>query len=369
MPDTLDLSTFIKRYRILVLSFAATCCVIATTLLVLSPKRYESFTSLYVMSTDPLLGMFQTAFEGIGLPSGSDDKQGYILAVLHSADLKAEVLKKLDQKQLAAFWGETEEADRTIENSRERMNELVRVDDATSFEPVTVVCTTEDPELSFALAKNYLELLLARVDVENRSQELFLKGQLANARADLKKAATRFQQFQEDNELPFTMEAQGEAEFTALSQLYSEYAKAAVELSATEEQLQAPGDLEAQIQLTSARAGYKARADMLKKMLDEQSMKLEKMPSIMKEYTSMQRDIAEKSKIVETLAAQYELAKFQVKKTTSPYKIIEQPFLPQQPVRKPFVPVLISGWFIGAILGIGLALLRENFAMSRTSSP
>lgn len=361
MPEHLNLQTFIRRNRILIAAMAIFCCVLATTVLILSPKRYLSFTSLYVMSSDDILGMFQSAIEGIGLSTGADDRQGYVLAIMHSSDVKSAVLEKLDKKLLEAFWDDTPLDERSMEESWERMDEFVRIDDATSSEPIALFVTTENPELSYALCKHYLSLVLARLDTENRSQEKFLEDRLSAARKDLADAATAFQKFQEESALPFTVEAQGQAEFAALSALYAEYAKAAVELSATEDMLQAPGDVAIQLELTAARAGHKARADLLKTMLEDQNDKLEKMPAIIRTYGMMQRDIAEKAKIVETLATQYELAKFNVAKTTTPYRIIDRPFLPQSPVRKPVIAVLVGSWIIGAILGIGISLLIENF--------
>lgn len=355
----LDLGAFLRRNLLLIVGTAILCAVLTVVALLVLPKKYESYTSVYVMSTDDLLGAFQSAIEGFGLSAGNDDRKGYVLAILNSSELKSAVLDKLDKEQKDEFWDDAGEDERTPEDAWERMDDLVRVESAVGSEPITIYATTEYPKLSEALAKHYLDFLLSRVNSDNRLQEKFLAGQLASAREDLKKASLALQVFQEKSELPFTVEAQGQAEYQALIALYTEQARAEVELSATRKQLEAPGDLPTQLALVAQRMAYEARSDLLNRMVETQSKSLERMPAIINKYASLKRTIGEKEKVVETLATQYELAKIQVVKTTTPYRVVVKPFLPERPVKKHLGSLGIGALIIGGMLGLGGALFKE----------
>lgn len=353
----LDLGAFLRRNLLLIAGTAVLCAVLTVVVLLILPKKYESYTSVYVMSTDDLLGAFQSAIEGFGLSTGNDDRKGYVLAILNSSELKSAVLAKLDKEQQEEFWKDAD--DRTLEDAWEHMDDLVRVESAVGSEPITIYATTESPKLSEALARHYLDFLLSRVNTDNRMQEKFLAEQLSKGREELKKASLALQVFQEKSELPFTVEAQGQAEYQALIALYTEQAKAEVELSATRKQLEAPGDLPTQLALVAQRMAYEARSDLLNRMVETQSSRLEKMPAIINKYASLKRTIGEKEKVVETLATQYELAKIQVVKTTTPYRVVVKPFLPERPVKKHLGSLGIGALIIGGMLGLGGALFKE----------
>lgn len=359
----MELTTFLRRHALLAGTCALLSCLVALGALRTLPDTYESFASVYVMSSDEVLDLFHSVFKDSNL-TRTDDRQGYVLAVLHSRQAKTTVIGKLDKELQEQFWEGAPADERTREDGWNRMAEYLRIDDATLGEPIVLHVTTEKPALSHALAKAYLELLMARIDNDTRSQEKFLKERLETARSELSAATKRFQIYQELNALPFTLEAQGQADIAKLTELHSDYAKAEVELKATEKQLQAPGDLASQLALASQKAGYEARAAVLKQMLDEQAGKLASMPDKINQYDNLKRAIDEKAKVVQSLSEQYELAKFQITITTTPYRVIDKPLLPERPVEKPYLAVGLGGALLGSILGLFLALLREPPAVA-----
>jgi uncharacterized protein involved in exopolysaccharide biosynthesis len=360
MNEEMDLRGFLRQCALTIFLCSLLSAITVVAVALNLPPKYESFSTVFVTASDPLTGLFQSAIEGIGLTSGTDDRKGYAMSVLQSEDLKSEVLVKLEPALLEKFWGEEPKSSRTREAAWEKMADMVRIEQERSdAAPIQIRATTGDAELSFALTRHYVELFMAKVASDNSTQEDFLGKQLVQARKDLAAATARLQAFQEKEDLPFNLDAQGEADFAALTLIYTEHAKALVEFSAADKQLQGPGDAQTQLAIASTKAGAEAKVKVLGKMLEEQTLKLERMPRLINLFRSLQRDIGEKSKIVESLAQQHELSKFQVAKTVSPFRIIDQPFLPGRPAKRPLVALAITGLALGAVAGLGLSLLRE----------
>jgi uncharacterized protein involved in exopolysaccharide biosynthesis len=122
-------------------------------------------------------------------------------------------------------------------------------------------------------------------------------------------------------------------------------------------------------QLAAARRSVSAVEDTLQRFL-ERNRQFRNSPELTFDYERLQRNLSMRQEIVTALSQSFERAKIDEVRSTPVLTIVDRPQLPARPDSRAPVMRVLSGGFIGAMIGWVIALLLETIkAASQTGTP
>jgi tyrosine-protein kinase Etk/Wzc len=336
------------------------------------PRKYESHFSVFVTGLNGMAASAQVQAQLsslFGLSSGATE---YVTAVVESDEVGLSVIKKLDLSSDKDFWWGSFETERSKGKTLEQIRKLIKIKgpQPPMQAPINVGVTTVSPELSFKICNEILLLLNQRMEKETKGRLVFLQDQLKNSKLELEKAEKALRQFSETEGIAVPLEEKGKREFAAQVDLRTQRILADIEVKGLRARQNAPGDVKAQMLLQSEIAGLDAKLSQLDSVIGSSQEDLKRMPKQAKQYIDLMRELKSREKIFEIYLEHYELARlYDVGKSeTRPYKVIDQPYKADEPVKRKGLLKTIAGLVAGAVIGISRALLKEALAIGRAEA-
>ncbi|NDD28796.1 MAG: hypothetical protein EB084_11075 [Proteobacteria bacterium] len=357
-PATVPARPSPLRAIIVVLVFALLGAGVGVTVVVNQKPVYDSTATVYATpSTQGGLRAMADELTAGALTGGvMGSNLFYLMALLQSNACRLAVADSLHLDADDTFWGgaDTPAADRDRDRLLRRLASAIVVTQKDSLIKVSV--RTQSAELSQRIANACLDFLDARLTGDNSSKSATLSKQVSGVRVKLQKAEKALRDFMATRDF-VPQEEREKAEITALLELHRQLALHEVELTGTQSQLDAPGDLNHQIELKALEAGTKARVDKLRKMVEEREAKLKALPDALLAYQRLVRDVKLNEKVLLVLSEQYNLALFQEAGRVVPYKVVDRPLVATMPTsRYGMLKVVLSmvlfgmfGWLVARL--------------------
>ncbi len=325
--------------------------LIVGVILFTSPDSFEARATIWVDDSSGL-PLAVGALQMLGLPTAN--QSDYIFALLDSDDLKLKTFDSLTEKQKEIFWSQADIEHRDRKSVVKSVGGFVQVGgDA----PIEIVARTETPELSLALVENMLKHLSLRVQANTSSDVKRIVDVLEENRREARKSEMRLLDFVVKNEIGSIPELEARQRIESLSDWMKELGLVVASLEGADAQLEAPGNLEQQLALTSERAGLAARASSLRDQLEEQQRNLLGLPRLEIEYSRLRLELETRGQVIQELTKQFELARVSGAEA-APFEIIDKPYLPERRAPKRTIFFILLGAFIGGTCGGVLSLLN-----------
>ena len=237
---------------------------------------------------------------------------------------------------------------------------------------ISVSASDPDPKFAADLANAYVEELVRLTQsfalTEASQRRMFFEKQLEAARDKLANAEVALRTTQEKTGMILPA-GQMQAIITSLAQLKGTIAAKEVEMSAmrTFATTQNPEYVRVQQQLRSLQ-------EQLSRMESSQPGKpggvmlpTGTLPEIGVEYVRSMRDVKYYETIFELLAKQFELAKIDEAKDSSLVQVLDKAIVPERKSKPSRSLITLGAAFVGAVLGVLLAFMRESYLRSRVN--
>jgi len=114
------------------------------------------------------------------------------------------------------------------------------------------------------------------------------------------------------------------------------------------------------LQLQTQLATQTSQLNGLRQAQATTASQFQQIPELQQQYAELQRQYKLNSATVDSFLEQLRSLRIVEAQETTPWKILEAPYLPGQPISPNIKQGLIMGLFMGALLGIGVAMLLER---------
>lgn len=236
---------------------------------------------------------------------------------------------------------------------------------------ISISASDPDPKFAAELANAYVEELIRLTQLfaltEASQRRMFFEKQLEATRDQLADAEVALRTTQEKTGMILPA-GQLQAIISTVAQLKGTIAAKEVEMSAvrTFATAQNPQYVRLQQELRSLQA-------QLAKMENNQAgrsgdfmVPTGKIPEIGVQYVRSARNVKYYETIFELLARQFELAKIDEAKDSSMIQVLDKAIAPERKSKPSKALITLAGLFVGAVLGVLLAFMRESYLRSRT---
>ncbi|MGE0492889.1 MAG: GNVR domain-containing protein [Vulcanimicrobiota bacterium] len=359
---------FVRRWWRFTFLASFLCAGLVAAIVLLAPRHYASGFSVFVtgpvsMTMSPEAQQFAAMF---GLSTGGSE---YVSAILESETLHLTVMEKLSLATDERFLGRQIDAGLNRDEVLEILRDSIEVEGPHPplLAPVRFTVETDSAELSQAIADEFFQLLEARLQTETQSRSSFLEDETRQSKQELEAAIRELREFAESEEIVVPLETQSQSEFSALTTLNTERILAEAELRAVRSQLASSGNLEVQMALKSREAGLEAKVLELQAESAAQASLLKQTPRQAERYRELTREVNIREHIFQQYVQQLQVAQMieQGKSVTSPYRIIDEPIVPVEPVRRYGALKTVAGFLFGFMLALAWALFREGLDRAR----
>ncbi|MFN8606521.1 MAG: Wzz/FepE/Etk N-terminal domain-containing protein [Vulcanimicrobiota bacterium] len=333
------------------------------------PRKFSSHFTVFVTGMTNMAASAQVQMQLAALFGLSSGGTEYVRAILDSDEVLLNVVRKLDLPHSPELWFMSLESSRSDEKTLEVLRKQVKVKapEPPLQGPVVLTVTTISPQLSYQVADEIFRLLSDRLEREMRSRSVFLEQQLKESKQALDDAEKALKQFAEHEQIPVALEEKGKEEFLAQVELKTQRVLAEVELKALKGRQNAPGDVRVQMTLKSEIAGLEAKIAQLDEVMATHGEDLKRLPRQTKRYFDLMREVKSREKIFEIYLEHAELARLYDigKSETRPFRMLDRPYQPVEPVKRNGLLKTLAGTLFGAALALVWALLREALATAR----
>lgn len=363
------LNYYLSRKFIILRNLFITCIITVIILLLVkneftstlsfippTPDSVQSYSGDLALSLDPNLPLMAPKIGGL---LGKEPYNLYI-QVLRSRKINEKVINKFNlmEKYNAKY----------IEDLLRLMDKKIveiEVIDGVLFLNVT----TDEPELSSKIAKEYSKLLseeLNSFNVESaKGTKIFIEKRLKEIKEELDLASKRLTNFQVQNKM-VNLEKQGEVVISEIAELQSNIIKSEAELQGLMKTY-----TENNLRVQSVRASMKTLKDRLSKLISknnvytsvkngnqEFTVNLLDIPSFAVDYVNLSRSVKILEQLYILLTKEYELSKLKETKDTLTLKILDNGVIPTKKSKPPKTLILIVIMFVATFFNIVYEGLR-----------
>ena len=355
-----DVRSLVRRNLLFTLIFSLAFTVLVAVLIAKSPARFESYGSVYSrgggakVSLESLIPM---------LGGGSDGDTGYMMAILNSRTHRMSILESLSAEDLNHFWRDVAEEDRSDRVALELLNEyILNLEPSGPQEPLTVKAITENPQLSYHLAKTSFELLLKRLDEDSQTELGTLSQEVEEQTAELEKADKELFELMERHNLIAPVETQAVQEFESLAEWTREKAILEAERRDLMARLRAPITLEIALEIKGRLSGVTARVHWLEARIAEYEHLTDRLPEAAKEFAVVKRKIEKHQRLAAEVGLRYEMARLNAKEGVRSYRVMDEPFLNEEANPKGLVLYALLAFVGSGVVAWGLVIVKEILA-------
>lgn len=364
--------TVLFKHKKLIGTITGGACILSVIISLLLPKVYTAKVSILPPHNSPLQDMgFSLMSPGPSIGSGSGI--GGLLGAGSPADLWVGILKSrtvkdsiIERFNLVKIYDA-----KTLDETREVLNERVQVSKQKKEEIIVVAVDDEDPEKAAAMANAFVEEL-DRVNknvvmTSGKKARIFIEKRLDEATSLLSKTEEDIRSFQERNKV-FKLEEQSKAMIEAIGAVKGQ-------LIAKEVALQT---------LLSYASASNPEVKLLKTEIAELKSKLKeldeggaehgkdifipsaKIPSISLKYVRFLRDAKFEETLFQLLTQQYEMARIQEAKDSPTVQVLDVAVPPQEKSRPKRAFIVLASTFTAGLLAVFLAFVSERLQAENT---
>lgn len=373
--------------------------VIATVVVFLIPKRYQSTTRLMPPDqSNSTMAMLSAALGGrtsVSSGSGSDSSSGssmgsiagdllgirtsgdLFIGILQSRTVEDDLINKFNLRKV--YW------DRYLKDAREDLEKKTDISADRKSGIIKIQVTDRDPKRAAAMAGEYvqeLDRLVAQVNTSSAHRErVFLEGRLNGVQKDLEVAEKQFSEFASKN-VALDIPTQGKAMIEASAAVKGQLIVAQTELQGLRQiytdnnvrvrGMQARvGELQKQLQQLGGKDDASADSASPQQPQNDQMLypSIRRLPVLGVSYADLYRNTKVQEAVFETLTQEYELAKVQEAKETPSVKVIDPPDVPEKYSFPPRLWMIFGGVCLFLMGGIAWIFGSERWGQIDPKDP
>ncbi|NPA52768.1 MAG: hypothetical protein GXO22_07720 [Aquificae bacterium] len=360
--DLYELWLVIKKRKKLILGLFFSVVVLTVVVsFIMTPIYRSTATVIPISDSKSSLGSLGSlaAVAGLaGISLGESDESQKVLAVLNSRTIKENVIKRLDL--IAILAKDVSEDRRPLNVAIEEFEKILSITQDKKTGVISISVDFKDPKIATQIVNAYIQelqkILNEKALTVAKMNRIFLEKQLKEEEERLKKYQYELAQFQRKTKL-----IEPKEQLKGTMELYAGLIAQKISLQVQLRQLEsALSDNNPKIQMI--REQLKAIDSQIKK-LEEKSKgafpSIADVPEKMTQYLDLLRKLKTSEAIYETLLKAYEQAKFEEAKKSLYVQIIDEPFIPDKPI-KPKKALMVAVAGVGSLfIGIFLAFFLE----------
>ena len=349
-----------KRYKLIV-GCTLIAALVGLALSFVLPRVSRAEATIYV-PPNPAGGL-SAVMRGLALGAdisdvltsrSQSDVANYLIAVLESRALAAEVARTLDLKRHRLF-----AADPRGDESRLARKVSACMDIRGEFTGrITIRADTPSPRISADLANAYVRALDKFIYTRSKGQREFVEQRLAESRRELAQAEEALRRFQEEHDT-FALDREAETRINTWSDFSAQATATDLDLQQNARALEVTGSVEDLVRLRAEHAGLLARQEGLSRVLERMQRDLGRLPGTAVMLARLRRDAQTKESTVRLLAEHYESARIAESEGGVKYQVLDAAEIPQGAIRPSKKLNLAFGALLGLVVGLGAALLTE----------
>lgn len=317
--------------------------------LILRPREYESSAVIFVGATTSLSSLEPD----LSVLAPTNSMKDYVHAILVSDSCRAYVVDQLALKSSSEFWqGKIPEKNSRYRAIRKLKKETVTVVNRMK-DPIRVTSITGDPALSKKIVAKYLDFLTNKIGAGVTRDKTYWEQQLAEAQARVKKTEESLRKFEAEHEVYLDQRTQASVEFSSVVELSKQLALNAAELRAVEAELNAPGSINQQFDLTRQKAALSARDQELEATIQQQKDRFADYPQLSSEYRILLRDLKIGEEDLIRISAMYRQVSLSDAEKAPPFEVIDYPEEALEPNSRKWLSIALlstaAGLFVATI--------------------
>lgn len=372
--------TIRKRLRAIIVFVVATVFVTGVTSFFILPKIYKAKATILPIESSEggLLSMMGQlgSLAGVALPQKQTSSQT-LIAVLESRSVAEGVIERLglmkiffssDWDEKKNSWKDPDDPPKLEEGVR-KLESIRTISSDRKTGLITIEAEYKDPQLAASIANAFVEELDRFINKNALSmakrQRIFLEEQVEKTKGELQEAEEALKAFQEEKRL-VVMDAQAQAAIKGLAELKAVITAKEVELDVLKTYATAQNP---RVQILQSE--IKELRKQLQKLEAEDSAKggsdlsLASAPDLGLTYARLQRDVLYRSKVLELLYQQYEMAKINEAKEDVRFQVID-PAVPPFKKAKPKTLLNVAlAFFLAGMIALMWAFIAEYVEKSR----
>jgi len=359
--DTIDLLDYlqviVKHIRMIIL-VTAIVFILSIIISLLLPKIYSSTAKIIPPQQDQ--GMMAAM---IGQMGGLTNLAGGLLGGGTTGDLYVGILKSeavkdviIDKFKLMNVYDEKYRLD-----TYEKLDKVASIELGKKDGIITITIEDKDPVRAANMANafvNELVKLTVSLNITGAGQDKqFLEGRLVKAKLDLAKAEENLKSYQTKNKA-LNIGEQAKATIEGVAQLRAQLAIQEIQLASLRSYLTDEND---EIKTVKASiANLKTQIAHLEGVSKGSSIpSVGSVPALGQEYLRLMRELRIQETILEFVAKQYEMAKFNEAKDVSGVQVLQKGMVPDKKVKPKRVLLVLMATFVTFFFAVLLAFLKE----------
>jgi uncharacterized protein involved in exopolysaccharide biosynthesis len=349
--------------------------ILSTTLAFLTPKRYESSTSLMPPDQQSGGAALLAALTGRIGAGGLGMLAGGLLGVKGNGDLYIDLLRSGSVTGGLAnrFHLQQVYKKRYMKDTLKKLASRTQISDDKKSGVITIVVSDTDRQRAQDLARGYpeeLNKLLARVSTSSaRREREFIEQRLASVKTDLDEAQEDLSRFSSSTST-IDIKEQTRATVDAGAKLQAELIVGESELGSLK---QIYGDENVRVRAASERIGVlrselgkmdgnaPTAGELQTEPAGELYPPLRRLPELGVRYADLYRRVKVQESVFELLSAEHESARIQEAKEIPTVSVVDVAGYPEKKSFPPRLIFMLAGTFIGVLIASLLMLLRRNW--------
>ena len=322
---------------------------------------YRAEVTFMPVSSQPFSGLSDVAGKLLGLNLKTDSVSNKVIAILYSRSLAERVSKKLGLPEVFFKDSEEEITNKYIKSAEYMLHDVVDISKDTKIGLIKLSVEYKDPDLAYKIANTYASELQNMLEEKAitlaKANRLFLEKKLKETERELKSALRKLSNVQKKEKI-----VDPESQVKGVFELYSSLVVQKIRLQMQLDQLKSV--------LSPDSPNIKAIKKQIE-IIDKQIKSIESrsdansilsivnMADKMPEYMPLYLHAKGLQVKYELIMKMYEQAKVEEQKEKIYVEIIDQPFVPEHPVKPRKRLILIVSAVSAFLLGIFLTLFME----------
>lgn len=337
------------------------CIIAGLVITARTPKAYQARATFFVQSSAPSLNLPAGLMAALPI-NRSSDPTSYALAILQSDSFARQLVQELGLLSNKAF---NPKGNMRLDQAAGALLKSVSIsDDKRGL--IEVVAEGPTPDLAADIANAYVTRFQSRVHTSDNTKRIYTASKIAELQIQLNQLQRKLRDVSLQRGV-VDLPEQTKADIAQLSTLQGELQAVNTQLEGVESDLTTTGVLSKLAELKAKKAALVSQQAGLEQSVQALSSRLQQLPEAALEMERLQREIALKSTLFQTVAEQHQLAQIGEHTEMGVYQTVDRAVPPRQQIRpRPrlnFALSVLAGIALGmAINLVSSGALRAMFA-------
>lgn len=312
----------------------------------LMSPTYQARASVYVQDDEN--GLTLPGNLPLNIFKGSSNPLEYALVILKSRDFARSIVERNGLLLDPQF---TLGKRLTMPEALERLERMVQAESDEGL--IVVTANARHARLAARLANLYIDSFSGKVVTATQTRRRYTGNRIEQIEQEVRQTEGRLRDLGERSEIA-DLDKQTLASVERLAQMESALQQIGVELKGIESKLRTTGDMAELARLKGEQQAALARRNRVQQDAQALRSQMRSIPQIALERARLERELALKAKLYETLAEQHQIALINEKGEQGVYQTVDRA---EEPL-KPYRPDLFTNFMVSLLLGllIGIAI-------------